>query len=173
MSLCKVLLEVRKVWFISHFTFFFSWRNSFLLEGLFLVCISLQALQLASRRIKPIDPQKERFSPERCLDANLHKLLCLRAENIQLVSNTLPRATQINTYTNTHTHSRKVPRLKRVWGRNFCLFSLTAHTLRAAKAIPLMSSTSVKKRVGVCFWKFTVITVAIIRSVMIRSPLHA
>lgn len=54
---------------------------------------------VSSRRIKPIDPQKVHFSLERCLDANFHKVLRLRAENIQLVSNTPLRATQINTHT--------------------------------------------------------------------------
>lgn len=67
----------------------------------------LTCFSVASQCMKPIDPQKEHFSPERCLDANLHKLLRLQAKNIQLVSNTAPQATQINTHTHwklTHEH---------------------------------------------------------------------
>lgn len=70
-------------------------------------------LSVASQCRKPIDPQKEIFSPERCLDANSHKLLRLRAESIQLVFNTPPRASQINTYT----RSWKFPQLNRESGR--------------------------------------------------------
>lgn len=74
---------------------------------------------VSSQCIKPIDPQKECFCPQRCLDANSHKLLRLRLKTYSKFL--IPRAAQINTYT----HPGKIQQLNGVWGWNFCcLFSL-------------------------------------------------
>lgn len=102
-----------------------------------------------------------------------------KTKNIQLTSNTSPQATKINTHTLLRAgtcvlmhselvwdHSRpavkEIPQSKQSLVQEFLpSFSLT-EPLRAAKAIPLMSSMSVKRRDGVCFQNYSVITAAIL-----------